>query len=109
MSGKPNQSELATAQRWCTEAFTTLGEAGVPNGLPISFNLGGTPSTSMLATWTSEVRTAEAPSGMRTRTLTLADPGSGLRCRVEVTAFPDFPAVEWVAYFRNAGDADTPI
>lgn len=32
---------------------------------------------------------------------------TGLQCRCEVTTFTDFPAVEWVAYLKNTGKADT--
>ena len=45
----------------------------------------------------------------RRETLTLTDPETGLECRCEITAYADFPAVEWVVYFRNTGAADTPI
>jgi alpha-galactosidase len=37
------------------------------------------------------------------------DWNSGLRLRVEVVEYRDFPVVEWVAVFSNAGDHDTPI
>ena len=41
--------------------------------------------------------------------LTLTDPKTGLQCRCEVTVFDDFPAIEWVLYFKNNGDKPTPI
>ena len=43
------------------------------------------------------------------RTLTYADPATGLRVRCEVTEYEDFPAVEWVLHFENRGTQDSPI
>lgn len=109
MSGKPNLSELTTARRWFAEAFAEAEGSRSRGAFPLSFSLDDTSSAELLPAWTSEVRTVESQSGTRDQTLTLADPGSGLCCRIEITAFADFPAVEWVAYFKNTGDVDTPI
>ncbi len=37
------------------------------------------------------------------------DPATKLEVRVEVTRYKDFPAVEWLLRFRNAGTQDSPI
>ena len=37
------------------------------------------------------------------------DPATGLAVRSVATEYADFPAVEWVVHFGNAGVADTPI
>jgi alpha-galactosidase len=48
-------------------------------------------------------------AGHAIETILLADPQTGLECHCEIRVYTDYPAVEWVAYFRNAGAADTPI
>jgi alpha-galactosidase len=76
---------------------------------PLSFRYGGRESSALLRDCAAEWRASDAVDGATVQTLSLADPGSGLRVRCEVTVFADFPAVEWVAYFENAGDGTTPI
>jgi alpha-galactosidase len=74
-----------------------------------SFVYGGRPSAEFLGGWKLE-RSSSNPDEKRTeRVLTYTDPGSGLVVRCQATEFNDFPAVEWVLYFKNAGDADTAI
>jgi alpha-galactosidase len=41
--------------------------------------------------------------------LTSLDPTTGLEVRLEAVQFSDWPAVEWVAHFKNTGIADTLI
>jgi hypothetical protein len=43
------------------------------------------------------------------RTLTCADPATGLRVRCDLTEYDGLPAVEWVLHFENRGTQDTPI
>jgi alpha-galactosidase len=51
---------------------------------------------------------ATVPLGNRTIT-TWADPQTGLVVEWHVTQYRDFPAADWVLYFRNDGQKDTPI
>jgi len=37
------------------------------------------------------------------------DPSSELECRCEITQYADFPAVEWILYFKNCGSMDSPV
>lgn len=71
------------------------------SSLPFSFKYDGDGSSSFLTDWKSEWKSDEL--------LVLTDPRTGLECSCEVTAFDDFPAVEWVLYFKNTGTAPTPI
>ncbi|NQT88302.1 NPCBM/NEW2 domain-containing protein [bacterium] len=75
---------------------------------PFSFTYGGQRSESLLPTWTHTAETKE--EGDRTRhTATWADPKTGLTVVASVAVFKDFPAVEWLLRFRNAGNVDSPI
>lgn len=95
MSAAPTESELAAAAQWCAEY---LADWQPGQRLPFSFTLGEQPATAVA--W--EVSREEGA-------LTLTDPASGLRVICEAQTFADFPAVEWVLYFENTGDVDSPI
>jgi alpha-galactosidase len=108
------QADWADARIELTDGGTawlgrSLAEQRLPSGPPLSFRYDGVPSNQALAGWTvcrsPSVRAPDAD----VHTVTRSDPRTGLECRVEVREFRDFPAVEWVAHFRNAGTRDTPI
>ena len=63
----------------------------------------------MLKGWTVRREPTRQAEGFALETIRLTDPHTGLECRCEIKVYSDFPAVEWVAYFRNDGEADTPI
>jgi len=107
MSTTVRQEELAAARRWADEAFAGVGRE--LERFPLSFRYGGRDSAQLLAGWTVERAEVALAPGVTQETITLADPQTGLQCRCELKRFGDFPVVEWVAYFRNAGRADTPI
>ena len=78
-------------------------------GIPFSFLFDGRPSGELLATLKKE-STRKQIGPDRTLTLTTwTDAASGLAVTCEMTQFGDFPAVEWMLRFRNAGDKPTPI
>lgn len=96
------QHELRLAQQWFEQHF-----GGAAN-CPLTFTCGGAPAAEVLGR--SQVETADEPlAGGSRRTLTFADPQTGLQVRLVVTRWDGYPAVEWVAYLRNAGSVDTPI
>jgi alpha-galactosidase len=76
--------------------------------LPVSFVYDRHPSAELLKAWP---RTAtKRLDGSRTEnTLIWSDPKTGLQVRLVATEFGGSPVVEWRAYFRNDGKADTPI
>jgi len=75
---------------------------------PISFLYGGKPSAGLFKSWkaVTGVRT-EGPKTIRTTVYT--DPAGRLVLTLTATSFADYPAVEWVAKFKNAGASDTPL
>ncbi|MCA9446988.1 MAG: NPCBM/NEW2 domain-containing protein, partial [Candidatus Omnitrophica bacterium] len=76
--------------------------------IPISFTYGGISSSELLKKWN---RTTESKdSGDRIiRTSRWDDPETGLRLEVVASSFKRYPAVEWIAYFENRGQQDSPI
>jgi len=76
---------------------------------PFSFTYGGEPSEKLLGQWQRQTK-IETPDATRTRqTTTWRDPRSGLLVTCEATAYSNFPATEYVLYFKNTGPKDTPI
>jgi alpha-galactosidase len=75
---------------------------------PISFTYGGRPSRDLLPTW-KITRSSKDESDRTLHTVNYTDTTSGLTLVVEVCEYKDFPAVEWVQHFKNAGAIDTPI
>ena len=102
MSGAATREELTRAKDWAAASFD-------PACFPISFCYGDQESAALLPGWAAERSAATSKEGITRETITLTDPATGLQLRCEVTTFADYPAVEWVAYFKNTGPVDTPI
>jgi alpha-galactosidase len=63
----------------------------------------------LLAEWPAK-RADERLDAHRTRrTLTWTDPKTGLEVRCVAVDHADYPVVEWMAWFKNTGTANTPI
>ncbi|HQK93195.1 MAG TPA: NPCBM/NEW2 domain-containing protein, partial [Armatimonadota bacterium] len=77
-------------------------------GLPFSFTYGGRPSGELLAAW-ERTSSSEERADHVFHTVRWRDPETGLTVTAEVKTFRQTPAAEWVLYFENQGDADTPI
>ncbi len=88
------------------EAFVNL-EA--PEFVPFSFTYNGQSSKAVIAEWEREEIIGKPTDGMESKTVTYCEPKTGLEIRAEIMSYTDFPAVEWVLYFKNTGDVDTPI
>jgi alpha-galactosidase len=108
MSTMATEQEFAAARRWAAESFGLAG-GGAPERFPLSFVYGGQESARILQGWRAESAALPSASGTQREAITLTDARTGLECQVDVTTFDEFPAVEWVAHFRNRGAADTPI
>lgn len=106
MASVPTGSELSAAADWFARASTPPGLEN--STFPLAFLYAGRPSAGLLPAWEGEALSSETAT-RQSRTLRLRDPETGLECRCELMLFPDFPAVEWVGYFRNTGSLDTPI
>ena len=111
-------AEAASAQAWAAalqggQAADVPGSQNVlvaiPPSPPFSFVLGGQESTQLLGVWHRESGEVRESGARSLQSTTWTDPQTKLQVRADVTAFRDFPAVEWVLHFTNTGTADTPI
>ncbi|MHB0961296.1 MAG: alpha-galactosidase [Pirellulaceae bacterium] len=75
--------------------------------MPFSFLYGGTPSANLITDWEQKVATQDLDGQRAAQTTWLKDPKTGLSVRCVLTVYRDFPAVEWVLYFKNEGTTDT--
>jgi alpha-galactosidase len=97
-------AELKLRRQWVAQHFDAKASA-----LPFSFTYGGRAATELLPAWKLERPSAKRQPGRVERTLTCADPATGLRVRCDLTEYDGLPAVEWVLHFENRGVQDTPI
>lgn len=103
-NGTPTAADWDVAKAWLDKRFSQNSVE-----IPFSFLYDGERSQDLLPRWTVNLGTPDATAERTRRTCTYTDPATGLEIRVEVTLFHDYPAVEWVAFFKNNGQAATPI
>ena len=109
MAALAARSGMAEESEWSRKAAATvLGRFLDKADAPISFVYGGRPSRELLPTW-KVTSSSKDESDRRLHTVKYADPASGLELVAEICEYKDFPAVEWVLHFKNAGKVDTPI
>ena len=76
---------------------------------PFSFIYGGTSSQKLLPGWTVRRSTQQLDADRTQYTVTYTDAATQLEVRCVAVAYRDFPTVEWTVYFKNNGQARTPI
>lgn len=101
--------ELALAHNWCRASFLAHETGTDLPAFPISFRYGDESSSSMLQGWTARREATRSTEDSTLDTVVLTGAPAGLECRCEIKRFHDYPAVEWIAYFKNTGATDTPI
>ena len=99
--------ELDQASRWAKSTFRTTWP--VIEVLPWSFRYAGRPSSDLLPSWKLRVSPETRQGDEIRQSFSFADSKKGLEVNCDVTRYEDFPAVEWVLYFRNKGRRQTPI
>jgi alpha-galactosidase len=107
-----SQKEVQQALDWANTAFNGAPSPFVESILganpPFSFVYDGTPSRELLGKWKRTVETKELGDSVEHQ-VHWNDPETGLVVTAVVTAFKEYPAVDWVLYLENKGTADTPI
>ncbi len=98
-------SELELSRGWVGECL----EASSSTNVPFSFTYDGQSSRETLPSWNAEQSVREVDAHRTQRTVTWSDSQSGLTVRCVATIYRDYPAVEWVLYFQNRGEVDTPV
>ncbi len=79
------------------------------NATPFSFKYDGVPSGELLTGWQCTRSKANVGTNRRALTTEWTDAKSGLRVTYVLKLFDDFPAAEWVLFFKNTGAVATPI
>jgi alpha-galactosidase len=103
------RTTLSAPQISGAEAWVKKHMLGPPSQLPFSFVYDGKPSGDLLPLWSKKATTKRLDKARAARTVTCVDPKTGLELRCVAIAYRDFPAVEWVLYFKNTSMSDTPI
>ena len=101
--------ELAFAHRWYSESFLLPATGTNQVSFPVSFRYHDQPSTALLQDWSAAREALQSADGVTVDAIVFSDSRTTLECRCEVKTYHDFPAVEWVAYFKNSGDVDSAI
>lgn len=78
------------------------------DSLPFSFRYDGQDSRDFLPRWKRSAKTVDTDAGRRV-SLKWVDPDTALEVRAEAVVYRDFPAVEWVLWFRNGGPRPAPL
>ena len=77
--------------------------------LPFSFTYGRQSSTALLKVWPEKTASRQLEGGRTEHELVWTDQKTGLRVRLTAVEYVGSPVVEWTEYFRNDGEADSPI
>ena len=75
----------------------------------ISFQYGGILYNSLPLTWEVIQEEQVFQNSQIKLVKAVREPETGLVVTLKATVYPRFPAVEWVVYFENTGQEDTPI
>lgn len=104
LGGTPTAADRAALVRWLATRFDP--RTGQP---PFSFFYDGQPSAALLRQWNSAEESKVLDVNREQQIYHYTDAATNLVIRAEVAVYRDFPAVEWVLSFRNAGKSETPI
>lgn len=78
------------------------------NEIPFSFDYDNVSSRAFLSSWTQAIKIDEHADRLR-YDVQWNDPQTGLCVSADVSIWKEYPAVDWVLYFENQGQEDTPI
>ncbi len=103
----PTPSELEQSKAWARDNFDSSGpRRQMP---PFSFVYGGKPSAQLLPHWKFSASPVIRAANKRERQFTYRDRATGLEIVCQVIEYDDFPAAEWVLFFKNSSTKPTPI
>ncbi|MHB0999899.1 MAG: alpha-galactosidase [Armatimonadota bacterium] len=94
---------------WLDESAVLLKSAQFSEGIPFSFTYNGKQSSELLPKWDKKTKKTDLKDGRTRAAVTYTDPETGLQVECESTVFNNYPASDWVVYFRNTGTLDTPL
>ncbi|MGA3107713.1 MAG: hypothetical protein ABSD53_24785, partial [Terriglobales bacterium] len=76
---------------------------------PVSFAYDRQGSSALLKTWTKKTESKHLDNVRTEHIVVWSDPKTGLQFRIDAMEFANSPVVEWTAYFKNDGKANSPI
>ncbi|MBV9037452.1 MAG: alpha-galactosidase [Acidobacteriaceae bacterium] len=76
---------------------------------PFSFRYGGQDSHELLPSWNPKRSSRQLDSERTEHVVSYSDPNTGLVVRCIGVEYHDSPTIEWTVYFKNAGNADSPL
>ena len=100
----PTLAEFSARDAWINRHLLRAQSA-----LPFSFSHGGADGAALLAGWARHEEIAALDAHRTQYTLTWTQPDGPLQVRCAAVVYDDFPTVEWTVYWKNIGDAPTPL
>jgi len=85
------------------------GAVSVAGPYPFSFRIDGKDCAEVLPSWKEARSERTDAQGRRHVDVTWVHPSGNLSVRFEAVAYRDFPALEWLLWFENKGQADSPL
>ena len=74
-----------------------------------SFKYNGQSSRTFLPTWSRTIQIQSLDAQRQKATWQFTNPATGLSLKAEAVIYTNYPAVEWVLWFRNTGTNPTPL
>lgn len=94
-------TEMKMAENWVSEH--------IKNDTIFSFDYDGVVFADFIKDWEKTVEKGEDEEGNKTYTLTYYNKEDKVTAWADFTLYKESPAVEWVAYFKNEADIDSPV
>lgn len=95
--------DMARSRAWMGRYFASAAD------LPISFVFDGQAISGIPADWRPTVKRRLLDANLTETIFAGQTPHSSLNVRVECLEYRDYPVVEWMAWFTNTGQNDTPV
>lgn len=96
-------TDMALGRAWFGQFFADAAS------LPISFLFNGRSISGIPAAWQPHIEQQRIDANLTETIFAGTDPDSGLHLRVESLLYHDYPVMEWVAWFTNTGETETPL
>ncbi len=99
------EEKIALNRQWAEQVFSLdQSGQGIEQSLPISFIYGGRHSSTLISSWSREVKEEMISKTVCGRTVILTDPVTKLEVKVVCSIYLDTPGVDWTVFFSNKGD-----
>jgi alpha-galactosidase len=104
LAATPTAGEVQEASQWVAQYFSKDAKV-----LPFSFVYGGKASAELLPTWPVKSDQAQTGGSWSRSSFIWTDPKTRLEVRCVAVQYLRWPVIEWTVYFKNTGNANTPI